>query len=55
MDNIIFERGKYKGKTYREVRVNHTDYFTYLIIQPAGTVYNYFDFIKYCMAYISRD
>lgn len=55
MDNIVFKKGKHKGKTYKEVRINHTEYFIYLITQPAGNVYAYFDFIKYCMEYITAE
>jgi len=55
MDNFTFESGKHKGKTYKDVRINHTEYFIYLITQPAGNVYAYFDFIKYCMEYIRAE
>ena len=55
MDNDIFNKGKHKGKTYKDVRINHTEYFIFLITQPAGNVYEYFDFIKYCMKYIKDD
>lgn len=51
MDNKVFVSGKYKGLTYNYVRVNHTDYFVWLISQPIGNVYNYLDFIEYCMRY----
>ena len=54
----LFEQStgiKDKGKTYKEVRTKNTDYFMYLIKQPAGTVYNYFDFLKYCMEILSKD
>ena len=49
MEHTVFQNGKHKGKTFR---INHTEYFIYLITQPAGNVYSYFDFIKYCMEYI---
>ena len=55
MENTIFKKGKHKGKTYKHVRINHTEYFIYLITQPAGNVYDYLDFIKYCMEYIKAD
>ena len=55
MDNDIFNKGKHKGKTYKDVRINHTEYLIFLITQPAGNVYEYFDFIKYCMKYIKAD
>ena len=42
-EGLVF---KYKGKTYKDVRINHTEYFIYLITQPAGNVYEYLDFIK---------
>ena len=55
MDNTVFKKGKHKGKTYKDVRINHTEYFIYLITQPAGNVVAYFDFIKYCMDYIRAE
>ena len=55
MDNIVFKKGKYKGKTYKDVRINHTEYFVFLITQPAGNVCDYFDFIGYCMNYIKSE
>lgn len=51
MDNTIFNRGKYKGKSYKYVRINDPSYFCWLLTQPVGNVYNYLDFIKYCMEY----
>ena len=53
MDDILFEKGKHKGKTFKDVRINHTEYFIFLISQPVGNVYDYLDFIKYCMDYIN--
>ena len=55
MEHTLFQKGKYKGKTFKDVRINHTEYFIYLITQPAGNVYDYFDFIKYCMEYIKAE
>ena len=55
MDDFVFLHGKYKGKTYKYVRINHTDYFIYLLSQPAGKVYNEFEFIKYCIHYLETD
>ena len=54
MDDFVFLHGKYKGKTYKFVRTN-TDYFIYLLSQPAGKVYNEFEFIKYCIDYLKTD
>ena len=55
MENTVFQKGKHKGKTFKDVRINHTEYFIFLITQPAGNVYDYFDFIKYCMEYIKAE
>lgn len=55
MENTIFQKGKHKGKTFKDVRINNTEYFVWLITQPAGNVYDYFDFIKYCMEYIKAE
>ena len=55
MDHTVFQTGKHKGKTFKDVRINHTEYFIFLITQPAGNVYAYFDFIKYCMEYIKAE
>ena len=55
MEHTVFQKGKHKGKTFKDVRINHTGYFIFLITQPAGNVYDYFDFIKYCMEYIKAE
>jgi len=55
MNHTVFHKGKHKGKTFKDVRINHTEYFIFLITQPAGNVYDYFDFIKYCMEYIKAE
>ena len=55
MEHTLFQKGKHKGKTFKDVRINHTEYFIFLITQPAGNVYDYFDFIKYCMEYIKAE
>ena len=55
MDDIVFEKGKHKGKTFKDVRINHIEYFIFLITQPAGNVVDYFDFMKYCMEYLRVD
>jgi len=55
MDDTIFVKGKHKGKTYRDVRINNTEYLIFLLTQPAGNVYDYFDFISYCMKYIRTE
>ena len=55
MEHAVFQKGKHKGKTFKDVRINHTEYFIFLITQPAGNVYDYFDFIKYCMEYIKAE
>ena len=55
MDDFVFLHGKYKGKTYKFVRTNHTNYIAWLLGQPAGSVYNYFEFIKYCIDYLKDD
>ena len=52
MDNFKFKCGKHKGKTFRDVRINHTEYFVFLITQPAGNVVHHFKFIEYCMGYL---
>ena len=52
MNNTLFVKGKHKGKSYKDVRINHIEYFIFLVTQPAGNVYDYFDFIKYCMEYV---
>tara|TARA_B100001287_G_C22462717_1_gene425805 strand:+ start:419 stop:592 length:174 start_codon:yes stop_codon:yes gene_type:complete len=53
MENQKFTRGKHKDKTFLDVRINHPEYFIFLVTQPAGNVYYYFDFIKYCMKYLT--
>ena len=37
MDAETFKCGKHKGKTFRDVRINHTEYFLFLATQPAGS------------------
>ena len=53
MENQKFTRGKHKDKIFLDVRINHPEYFIFLVTQPAGNVYYYFDFIKYCMEYLT--
>ncbi len=55
MDNTLFDRGKYKNKTFKDVRINHTEYIIFLLNQPAGNVVHYFPFIKYCMDFLRLD
>lgn len=47
--DTIFEHGKHTGKCYKEVRESFPSYFLYLVGQPVGSVYEYLDFINYCM------
>jgi hypothetical protein len=55
MDNYVFAQGVHKGKTYRDVRINHTGYFIFLASQPASKMCNYIDFIAYCMRYLRAE
>lgn len=55
MDDIVFTKGKYAGKTYKDVRINHTSYFFYLVGLPPTKVPYYQDFIQYCMSYLTAD
>lgn len=48
-DKTIFTQGKYKGKTWKEVRIKYPDYLLCLATQPLGNTINHFDFITYCM------
>ena len=48
-----FTSGKFKGITYEKVRQEHPEYFGYLFSQPVYQVYKYFDFIKYCLDFLS--
>ena len=57
MDAETFKCGKHKGKTFRDVRINHTEYFLFLATQPAGSAgapltLLHSKFIEYCMAYL---
>ena len=53
MDNKTFKIGEYKGNTYQHVRINHPEYFLKLVCLPAGNVTKYFDFITYCIGYLT--
>ena len=55
MDDLLFTHGKFKGRTYKYVRISHTDYFISLLSQPAGKVYKDFEFIQYCIDYLKSD
>ncbi len=55
MDNYVFAQGVHNGKTYRDVRINHTGYFIFLASQPTRKMYNYIDFIAYCMRYLRAE
>ncbi len=50
-----FKSGKYKGLTYELVRQEHPEYFGYLFSQPVYQVYNDFNFIKYCLDFMSME
>ena len=55
LDDTIFDRGKHKGKTWKYVRMNETEYIVFLFSKPAGSVVHYFPFIKYCMDFLQLD
>ena len=55
MEHTVFQKGKHKGKTFKDVRINHTEYLIFLVTQPAGNVVGHFDFIKYCMNYLQSE
>ena len=56
MDAEIFKCGKHMGKTFRDVRINHTEYFLFLADKIPGSeevpAYTHFKFIEYCMGYL---
>ena len=56
MDAETFKCGKHKGKTFRDVRINHTEYFLFLADKIPGSeevlAYTHFKFIEYCMGYL---
>ena len=37
MDAETFKCGKHKGKTFRDVRINHTEYFVFLADKIPGS------------------
>ena len=53
IEKYYFLKGKYAGKSYEEVRTLYPDYFLYLVSQPAYNVLEYFEFIEYCMEFLS--
>jgi hypothetical protein len=55
MDNLVFTTGVHTGKTYRDVRINHTGYFIFLASQPACKMGNFINFIAYCMRYLRAE
>jgi len=48
-----FKSGKFEGMTYEKVRMEHPEYFGYLFSQPMYQVFKYYDFIKYCLDFMS--
>jgi hypothetical protein len=56
MDAETFKCGKHKGKTFRDVRINHTEYFVFLADKIPGNedvlAYHHIKFIEYCMGYL---
>ena len=53
MDNVVFTCSHHAGKTYRDVRVNNTEWFIYLASEGThADRINHKDFIEYCMRYI---
>ena len=53
LNNKKIKSGKHEGKTYQEVRINHPSYLCWLMAQPTGCVFDYLDFIQYCLSFIS--
>lgn len=53
IEKHYFLKGKYTGKSYEEVRTLYPDYFLFIVNQPAYKVVDYFDFITYCMDFLS--
>jgi len=55
MDSTVFTKGVFKGKTYRDVRMNNIDFVLRLFSQEAGVVHDYFDFMEYCIKVLQSD
>jgi len=55
MDDTIMDRGKWKGKTYKYIRIHDPLYVFYLVSQPTVKVVPYFKFIEYCMDILKMD
>ena len=53
IEKYYFLKGKYTGKSYEEVRILYPEYLFFIISQPAYKVVEYFDFINYCMEFLS--
>lgn len=51
MADTKFMSGKYEGKTWEYVRVNHPDYFAWMYNQPVYIVRRYLGFIAYCLSF----
>ncbi len=55
MDKQVFTNGKHQGLTYKEVRINHTDFFISLMNQSYANISQYHDFIQYCIEFMKID
>tara|TARA_B100000963_G_C22594413_1_gene657156 strand:- start:1258 stop:1623 length:366 start_codon:yes stop_codon:yes gene_type:complete len=61
MENEVFSTGKYEGKTFKFVRINHTDYFTWIVTQPTIKIASYvgahelIDFVKYSLEFLKHE
>lgn len=55
MDDTIMDRGKWKGKTYKYIRIHDPLYVFFLVSQPAAKVVPYFKFIEYCIDILKMD
>lgn len=54
INDKILQSGKHEGEKYMKIRKENPEYFLYLISQPASSVYHFFDYIQYCMGYITN-
>lgn len=56
INNYNFTLGKYKGKSFSEVRKKYPKYFTFLSNLDESKLKNEYKlFIKYCIFYLAKD
>ena len=53
-EDNMFVTGKHKGKSFEYVCTHNPEYFMWLAGQPLSSIWNYLDFIHFCLERIAK-